>query len=378
MIGPLAEFFSDTGLLLALGRTAVLMALGFVLLLVLMPMLERRAKRTESRYDDAIINTLKVPLHFLVVVMGSLEFGVVLLEHANVTWALQFRTAQGIGFMVFMFWMAVRFVYQMETVMVRVAKRREKEEREPLKLDSAAIQGASRVIRATILVVGALTIMSSLGVSIGGILAFGGVGGIVIGLAAQDLLSNYFSGMMIFWDRPFHVGDWVRIESANIEGVVEAIGWRVTQIRTFDQRPLYVPNRIISANVIENPQRMTNRRIYEYFGVRYDDIKAVPAIIRDVHKMLVDNEEIDNTRTLIVNFDRYGPSSLDFFIYVMTKTTNWVRFHEVKQDVLLKVAEIVERHGAEFAFPTRTVHHRDLADAGAPPLPTAAKMRAED
>lgn len=366
MIEALVGHFSSSELLVGLARTAALMALGFVLLLVLLPMLDRRVRRTRSAYDDVIVATLKLPLHFLVVVMGTLEFAVVLLEQADVSWALRLRTAQGIGVMVFMFWMALRFVYQMETVMVRAAKERAATSAEPLKFDAAAIQGGSRVIRATVLVVGALTVMSSLGVSIGGILAFGGVGGIVIGLAAQDLLSNYFSGMMIFWDRPFHVGDWVRIESANIEGVVEAIGWRVTQIRTFDQRPLYVPNRILSANVIENPQRMTNRRIYEYLGVRYDDIRALPAIIADIREMLENSPEIDTDRTLIVNFDRYGPSSLDFFVYAMTRTTDWIRFHEVKQDVLLGIARIVERHGAEFAFPTRTVHHRDLPDLRGP------------
>ena len=72
--------------------------------------------------------------------------------------------------------------------------------------------------------------------------------------------------------------------------------------------------------------------------------------------MLQDHPEIDATQTLIVNFNQFGASSLDLMIYTFTKTTVWVTYHEVKQDVLLKIGEIIERHGAEIAFPTQTLH----------------------
>jgi len=152
------------------------------------------------------------------------------------------------------------------------------------------------------------------------------------------------------------VGDWVRSPDREIEGTVEHIGWRLTVIRTFDKRPLYVPNSMFTSVSLENPSRMTHRRIYETMGVRYDDLGKLPAIIGDVKQMLIDHPEIDHNQTLIVNFNSYGASSLDFFIYTFTVTTNWIKFHEVKQDVLFRIARIVESHGAEFAFPTRTVH----------------------
>jgi len=80
------------------------------------------------------------------------------------------------------------------------------------------------------------------------------------------------------------------------------------------------------------------------------------AIVDGVKAMLLEHPEIDTTQTLIVNFNGYAPSSLDFFVYTFTKTTNWVRYHEIKQDVLLKILAIVDEHGAECAFPTSTVH----------------------
>ena len=114
--------------------------------------------------------------------------------------------------------------------------------------------------------------MQLLGFSIAGILTFGGVGGIAVGFAAQDLLSNFFGWLGIYLDRPFAVGDWIRSPDREIEGTVEEIGWRVTRIRTFDNRPLYVPN---SAFTNISPSRIQQGcligRIYETIGVRYDD-----------------------------------------------------------------------------------------------------------
>ena len=161
---------------------------------------------------------------------------------------------------------------------------------------------------------------------------------------------------MIYLDKPFKVGDWVRSPDRAIEGTVEDIGWRLTRIRTFDKRPLYIPNAMFSSIVVENPSRMSNRRIYEKLGIRYQDGALMEPICRDVEKMLKEHEEIDKDLTLMVNFDTYGASHLEFFVYTFTRTTDWAKYHQVKQDVLLAIMKIVEDHGAEFAFPTRTLH----------------------
>ena len=161
---------------------------------------------------------------------------------------------------------------------------------------------------------------------------------------------------MILLDRPFSVGDWIRSPDREIEGTVEDIGWRLTRIRTFDQRPLYVPNAVFTNLAVENPSRMRNRRIYETIGVRYDDVGVLRQIVSDVESMLREHPDIDLNRTLMVNFVEFGPSSLDFFIYTFTRTKLWAEFHAIKQDVLFRIAEIIEGHGAEIAFPTQTLH----------------------
>jgi MscS family membrane protein len=246
-------------------------------------------------------------------------------------------------------WSFFRFLNGIEEVLVMP-------DRMVKPMDPTTVGALGRLVRLILLVIIIMIVMQNYGYSISGILAFGGIGGIAVGFAAKDILANFFGGLMIYLDRPFKVGDWIRSPDKQIEGTVEDIGWRQTRIRTFDKRPLYVPNATFANISVENPSRMTNRRIYEYVGVRYDDSAQLTGIIAGVKSMLLAHPEIDTKQTLIVNFDRFGPSSLDFFIYTFTKTTNWIRFHEIKQDVMVNVMNIIEKNGASIAFPTTTVH----------------------
>jgi len=100
---------------------------------------------------------------------------------------------------------------------------------------------------------------------------------------------------------------------------------------------------------------MTNRRIYETIGIRYDDIQQMDKIVNEVKQMLIEDVEVDDKQTLIVNFNAFSDSSVDFFVYTFTKTTDWVKFHQIKQDVLMKISKIIALNGAEIAFPTTTV-----------------------
>src|SRR5690606_15704352 len=105
--------------------------------------------------------------------------------------------------------------------------------------------------------------------------------------------------------------------------------------------------------------RMSNRRISETVGIRYADVSQMATIVADIRSMLENHDEIDSRQTLIVHFLEFNASSIDIMIYTFTKTTEWVKFHGIKQDVLLKISQIIEDHGAEVAFPTRTLHLPD-------------------
>jgi len=253
-------------------------------------------------------------------------------------------------------WFLIRFITCFEKNIISVKQTTSEE------IDQTTVDAIAKLLRISVIIIGFLIALQSLGYSISGVLAFGGVGGIAVGFAARDLLANFFGGLMIYMDRPFSVGDWIRSPDKEIEGTVEKIGWRSTTIRTFDKRPLYVPNAVFNNVSVENPSRMLNRRIKETIGIRYDDLSKMEKIIGDVKEMLKNHADIDTTKTLIVNFNEFAPSSLDFFIYTFTKTIDWVRYHEIKQDVLLKIINIIESNGAECAFPTSTLHISSSSD----------------
>jgi MscS family membrane protein len=311
--------------------------------------IEHKLAATHNPWDDALVISLRSPLTWAIWVIG---FSYVLKFVEKETQSGFFTRVEEFTQIIVLFLIG-RFLFIFSQ---QVEKNLLGQKDPEKKVDETTVSVIARLARVSIIITVGLIIMQALGYSISGVLAFGGVGGVAVGFAAKEMLSNFFGAFMIYLDKPFKIGDWVRSPDQEIEGTVEEIGWRVTKIRKFDKRPLYVPNAAFTHISVENPSRMTNRRIYETIGIRYDDIHVMKAIVDDVKGMLQSHDEIDTSQTLIVNFNAFSASSLDFFIYTFTKTIKWVHYHEVKQDVLLKISDIIERHGAEIAFPTSTVH----------------------
>ena len=222
--------------------------------------------------------------------------------------------------------------------------------------DPTSARIVARVFKTTVFVVMVLLFGEHFGMSLSGLMAFGGIGGIAIGMAGKDILSNFFSGLMLYFDRPFNIGDWVSSPDRNIEGTVVEIGWRITKIITFVHRPLYIPNSVFSSISVENPGRMTNRRIKTELGLRYEDSDKIGAIVDDIRTMLQQDENIDTSQTLLVYFDAFADSSLNIMVYCFTKTTVWAEWLAAQQAVYLKIIEIVKRHDADFAFPSQTLY----------------------
>lgn len=318
-----------------------------LLLGMLLRRLRHAVQANNYSWDDVLLNALVTPVRFVLwVVAGYVALGIYTVDG---TWQDWLITTYDTLLVVLLAWFLHRLINGAE---VQLLKTRFDGS---ASTDKATVHAIAQLLRVAMWVIAGLMILQSVGVSISGLLAFGGIGGIAVGFAAKDLLANFFGGLSIYLDRPFTPGDWIRSPDKQIEGTVEEIGWRLTRIRTFDQRPLYVPNAVFSQIAVENPSRMFNRRIHETIGIRYQDAGCMEAIVEQVRTMLREHEAIDLSRTLIVNFVSFGPSSLDFFIYTFTKTTNWVAYHEIKQDVLLKILDIIHANGADVAFPTQTL-----------------------
>lgn len=313
--------------------------------------LEGFAQKTRQHWDNAVVYAGKRPVSLLIWWQGIVMAARVMAPHTEfVYFSSEFLGGlQQLGLIVAATWFLFRLTSGFERAYVEGRRKRNEA------FDITTVSVLGRIVRIAVVLTGALTILSILEIPISGFLAAGGVGGIAVGLAARDLLANFFGGFMVFMDRPFSVGDWVRSPDQDIEGVVEQIGWRMTTVRKFDKRPMYIPNATFATITVENPSRMTHRRIFEHIGLRYDDQAVVRPVVDGIRAMIMAHEDLDTTQTTMVHFDSYGPHSLDIMVYCFTKTKVWTTYHAVREDVLLKIGDIIAEHGAEIAFPTRTV-----------------------
>ncbi len=306
--------------------------------------LEEKVQGTANVWDDAFFRSARKPAGWLIWVIGIAWAAEIIAAETDTGLAAIIDPARYVAVVGLLALFLTRLVREVESNFVQRGA------------DVTTATAIGKLARVSVLLTLTLVVLQTLGVSISGILAFGGIGGIAVGFAARDLLANFFGGLMIYLDRPFNVGDWIRSPDREIEGTVVNIGWRLTQIRTFDQRPLYIPNLVFANIALENPSRMLNRRIDETIGIRYDDVGKMGTIVDEVREMLRNHPDIAQDKTLIVNFNAFAPSSCDFFVYTFTKTTDWIDFHHIKEKVLLQIVDIIESHDAEMAFPTSTVH----------------------
>ncbi len=240
------------------------------------------------------------------------------------------------------------------------------------------------ITKGTIFLIAVLLFLVKLGVNITGLLASLGIGGLAVALAAQDTLSNFFGLIKIIFDESFSQGDW--IQTSDVEGTVVEIGFISTKIRTFDNAMITVPNAKLANTPLKNwNKRKIGRRIKMHIGVAYNaDRESLMKAIEEIKRMLIEHPGIITTEklrvqklhsrtkyksrllsledkegiktTLLVYLDRFSDSSIDILIYTFSKTVNWQEWLEVKEEVLLKIWEILDRHGLEFAFPSQTLY----------------------
>lgn len=345
------------------------LVLIFALALFLHFVLSRLYKRiypkietTHLAWDSSLLKAIILPVKFLIWVL-AVTFGAEVLgfHFENDAFVPFFKGIRAFAVITIFLWSALRFIKNMEIHYIRGHRKKKKQ------YDKTTVRAVCQVSRIIVFLIAILVYLQTRNINISAVLAFGGAGGLVVGLAAKDLLGNFFGGLMIYLDRPFNVGDWIRSPDREIEGYVETIGWRLTRIRTFSKRPLYVPNGIFSNISVENPSRMSNRQIKTRIGIRYDDASKLNNIVTEVEEMIKDDPEIDTNMYLMVRFDEFGPSSLNFLVYCFTKTVNWADYLMVQQQVYLKIIAIIEKHGAECAFPTTTLHIPEGINLNQPP-----------
>ncbi len=236
-----------------------------------------------------------------------------------------------------------------------------------------------RILKVILILIVILFLFSQLGIDIKAIAASLGVGGIAIALASKDTLANFFASLNIMTDNSFSQGDWIRTDS--FEGTVVDIRMRTTRVRTFDNALITVPNtEIANAHILNWSKRIVGRRIKMSLGITYEcKMQDIVNLKNDIHNMLVKHPDIANDentildkkrqfdvikhedlrgikKTLLVYLDEYAGSSINILIYCFSKSPDWEEWLKTKEDVMIKISELVEKNNCEFAYPTQTIH----------------------
>lgn len=228
-----------------------------------------------------------------------------------------------------------------------------------------------RFLRVLVWLIAAVFVIQELGYNVTGIVAGLGVGGLAVALAAKDTLANWFGALMIFTDRPFEVGDWIKTNS--LEGTVEEIGLRSTKVRTFARTLVSVPNSSLANDVVENFSRMPVRRVSYTLGVTY---ATTPSMMQEslerIRELLREHPGVDQNFWL-VRFTDFGSSSLDILVMYFTKTVVWDEYLAIREEINLLIMARLAEIGVSVAFPTRSVYVEQQNDEEVARLDAAAR-----
>ncbi len=219
---------------------------------------------------------------------------------------------------------------------------------------TALVSPGRKVVKVILLILAFVAILDTFGFNVAALLAGLGVGGIAVALAAQKTIENLFGGVTLYTDKPVRVGDFCRFGEQI--GTVEEIGVRSTRVRTLDRTLITIPNSTFSSMQLENFTKRDRIRLYTIFGVRYETTPdQMRYILVEIRKLLYSHERVldDPARIRFINF---GAHSLDLEIFAYVDTSDWGEFLGIREDIFLRIMDIIEQSGSGFAFPSQTLY----------------------
>ena len=312
--------------------------------------LSRIVTKTTTKIDDAVIEVLDGPLKFFPVVIGFfiassyLELSkenqdfIDLLNRSLIT--------------IFIFWLLHQLIIPFSFVIKNFES----------KLSKPLVDWTLKGLKILVIVLGAVAILELWGIRVGPVIAGLGLFGVAVALGAQDLFKNLISGIMILMEKRFTVGD-VILVSGEVEGVVEQIGFRSTLVRRFDSTPVMVPNYKFAEQSVTNFTRRHHRRIRWLIGLEYrTDINQLRNIRNEISTLIKNENDFakNDNASFYVRIDSFSESSIDMLVQAFTVTNDWGEYLKIKENLAVKIIEIVEKNKAGFAFPSQSIYVESL------------------
>lgn len=213
-------------------------------------------------------------------------------------------------------------------------------------------------LKVFVVIVAALVTSQNLGLNVTGLIASLSIGGLAVGLAAQDTLANLFGAVAILVDKPFKVGDRIQIDA--VDGLVETIGFRSTRVRNLDGYLVVIPNKTMGNAIITNVAERPNIKTVMNIGVTYDTpaerVQRAMQIIEEIYK------PHPKTSDLIISFNKFESSSLNILVVHWWNSTDFKEYLLGFQHLNLELKRRFDAEGISFAFPTQTVYLRQNSE----------------
>ena len=295
--------------------------------------------KTKTDVDDKILNSLIKPFDFMFVVVG-LHMASIFLE-IDKTMIIVTKSM----FIFTLFWFFYNLVKSFEEDILKFFGKRISHE-----IGLFLI----KAIKVFIISLGIVAVLQNLGINVSAFIASLGLGGLAFALAAKDTAANLFGGFAILTDNIFKIGDWIKV--GDVEGIVEDIGMRTTKIRAFDKRLIVMPNATIANSAVDNFSRRDRRRIKMRIGVTYSTTpNEMKKMLNEIREMLFNHPKIHKD-PLFVYFDEFEDSSLSIFFYLFTTTAVWEEYLQIREDINLKIMEIISKYETNFAYPSNSIY----------------------
>ena len=324
---------------------ALAFAVAWLVDLIINSWLKRWTAKTGVKHDGMVLELFRGPVKVVVFVI-FLNVGLNIFE-----WPGRAQLVLSHGFIVVVAFSVTYVVLKVVDVLIGLWRVKVATTQDKIFADQL-LPLISKMTKVLIIIIAALLTADNLNIKIGSALAGLSIGGLALGLAAQDTVANLFGAVAIFLDKPFNLGD--RIKVLNVEGTVEAIGLRSTRVRNLEGHHVTIPNKSMGNEVITNITRRPTIKTEMNIGLIYD------TPVEKVRRATVILEEIFGThpRTgdLIVSFNKFTDSALNILVVHIWKGTDGKAHFAEMQELNLRIKERFEAEKIELAFPSQTLY----------------------
>ena len=337
-------------ILVGLGIFLIFLLFRGLISKIIINRLKKIAKKTTNKLDDTFVQAMEGPARFFPIVIGFF-IASYYLEFSPESQSFIDNVNKSL-ITILIFWLIHQFIQPVTYLLGGLEKILTKE----------LIGWIVKALKILIFILGAAAVLELWGIKIGPIIAGLGLVGVAVALGAQDLFKNLISGIMILMERRFTIGD-VILVSGEVEGVVEQIGFRSTLVRRFDSTPVMVPNFKFAEQSVTNYTKRHHRRIRWLIGLEYRTTTDQLKKIRDeINEIIVNNNNFAKNEhtSYFVRIDSFSDSSIDMLVQAFTQTNDWGEYLQIKEELAVKIIEIVEKNEAGFAFPSQSIYVESL------------------